>query len=131
MTEPKKQPAGPHLSQERQCPHCGGMNVRVDGPCEREPDMVERACQCNDCGTEWFDVYEVLPYFIGKDVGMELCQDPKQIIEQQVRYFAWELYEAATGAMDALEEGNRIVAEDVLRHVGLLLKRIRNGVRQP
>jgi hypothetical protein len=104
---PKAPPAGnayPHLDEEKQCPRCGGWNVLVDDPGEREPDMQERACWCEDCGLEWYDVYDLWPYFIGKDIEGDLCQDPRQVIEQAARDDVWELVDAASRVLADVEE---------------------------
>ena len=131
----KAHPDYPHLNDVDKCPRCGKGEIRMDDPCEREPDMTERDCRCRACGFEWQDVFEKVPYVIGRQIDGELIQSPRQIIEQTARENAGALFTAASNALHAvlLAAHRGQIPPEQVNHPGIVellgvVNRIRKGV---
>ncbi len=119
-----------HLGDVDRCPSCGSDNVRRLDPCEREPDMTETDCECLHCGFTWQDVFEKVPYYIGRSIDGELLQAPPQIIEQAAREHAGELAAVLAETLAALEKhGDHTVRETCIR-LNRLIELITKGVVQ-
>ncbi len=118
----------PHLHDVDKCPACGSGSIEQDDFCEREVSMTERDCRCRDCGFTWQDVFEEVPYFIGRQIDGELVQAPQQIVEQAARENAGELAPVLPETLAALEKhGDHTVRLTCIR-LNRLIDLITKGV---
>lgn len=86
------------------CPRCSGTNMRDLSSHTRAPNQLALEQECKDCGLEFLEVYETVPYLIGQEVDGQLHQSGDQIAAQRARDDALQLLVDLETLVEYLEE---------------------------
>lgn len=64
-----------YLENGRECPFCGGTDLAAvsdryygEGDFVSKPPRISTAMSCENCGKDWFDIYQLVDIEVAEDV---------------------------------------------------------------